>query len=74
LKICVEEEGPWTLGSQHGTAAYQQIVEGVVAAARGGYYPLIHHYKGNSNTFVFIFIAYFGTFENSEKVNNEQGR
>ena len=29
--------GPRTLGSRHGTAAYRTIVEGVGAAARGGY-------------------------------------
>ena len=50
-------QGPWTLGSQHGTAAYHQIVEGG-GGGQGWILPSHSHTrKVTQNTFAFIFIA-----------------
>ena len=62
---------PWTLGSQHGTAAaYHQIVEG----GGGGqgwifYYTFTHHQKSNSKHLRFdLYCTFFTLLENMEKV------
>ena len=58
-------QGPWTLGSQHGTAAYHQIVEGVGSGGQG-WISTQHNLvqgAGISNSFVSIFIAAFLALE-----------